>query len=288
MDLNVLLSDLSKDVETLDEYLELISKIKSYVNNKKAFKGKQINCYYRGDSYCAPLQSHFFRSGDISQEANNFQHWQENCPIKSSGGATCDCSVHRGKYTCLAHMQHYNDTRKDHLWQTRLLDFSTCPLVALCFACGKEDNCRKKVTVFITADPWETCDSDRINKLMEMVNCSSEEQFQELYSSDTKGFLKQDVFVEIPSQTERVKRQHALTLFMGNLTTGELLTGKPDPASQNSKVIHQLNQNIGRGKGVYGYIATIGIHAKKIGDVRKDLVNRCNLSDDYLMINDYI
>ena len=40
-------------------------------------------------------------------------------------------------------MQHYKGN-------TRLLDFTRDPLVALRFACGEDgDNCRKKVTVYV-------------------------------------------------------------------------------------------------------------------------------------------
>ena len=191
MDLNQLIRRLCKDVGNVDEYIKLLDEIKAYVRNDKKLKGKQVSFYFRGDCYCTPLQSRLFQSGDISRETKNFENWQENCPLRKRKDNICECEKNRGKYVCLAHMQHYNDQNRDNQydWRTRLLDFSKCPLVALRFACGDKDNCRKKVTVFITADPIEICDSDRVGKLMDMVNCSSDKEFAKLYADDYAGYL---------------------------------------------------------------------------------------------------
>lgn len=289
MDVNQLLADLSTDVGSIKEYFALLHKVDEYIKNKEKRYAKKLVYYFRGDKFCTPLQSGLFSSGGIAKEAENFKAWQAKCPLREAEEGKCDCSSNRGTYVCLAHMQHYNDMslNENRNWRTRLLDFSLCPLVALRFACGKDnENCRKKVTVFVTEAPEKDVSSARIKMLMKMVACKTENEFKDLSANDGEGYLTKDTFVVIPSRTERVKRQQAITLFMGNITNGEILTDKAEPKSRNVKVTHQLSQNIGRGKKVRGYIATIGIRAESVADIREELDQCKYFNMDYLMGKD--
>ena len=146
----------SSDVESIDDFKARIHKINDTFSNKQNCqnKSKNFEFYYRGDRFCMPTQSNLFRQKLLSEEHTRFAEWQKDCDSKKLGickGVQC------GSLMCLVHMQHYKGN-------TRLLDFTTDPYVALRFACGNEgENCRKKVTVFCTQeidltkmdDEWE-------------------------------------------------------------------------------------------------------------------------------------
>lgn len=123
-----------EEVTSIEDFCKRIK----IINNDLSCAGtqKKMKPYYRGDRHCARVQSNLFRKGYLSQESLNFAKWKEANEKKLSDD----------DFENLMRMQHESN-------DTRLLDFTTDPLVALRFACGYPgENCRKKVTVFATDD----------------------------------------------------------------------------------------------------------------------------------------
>ena len=190
------------DITSVNDYLCRIQKIKKFIR----------------DRYCSPIQSNFFRYGNINDEANNFKKWiNENQDL---------IREYKTDFEKLAYMQHYSAN-------TRLLDFTTDPKVALRFACGqKGDNCRKKVTLYNTAClKYDDTDfSQKIETFMQLVKSKKS------LDDYLKTMVLKDYFIEMPQNFPRIKRQKGLFLLMGNFTTSELLRGEPQPQPKGGEI----------------------------------------------------
>lgn len=243
-------------IKSLEEFKERI------VDIKKNLKSSNLEIYYRGDKYDTPTQCNLFRKHLIKQEDINFSKWVNNCSAKN----ICNCK-NCESLMCLAYMQHYKGN-------TRLLDFTSDPLVALRFACGKDgENCKKKVTFYSTEviDLTQNSNPSFADKLMDLVKSN--------YDSPPKcNALCNDYFIKVDQSFPRIQSQKGLFLFMGNKDS-IYSTHKQYP----TKVEHELSNKFGRGKNVKGQFGVITIHPKAVEKIRNELENIEEYKMDYLM-----
>lgn len=251
-------------VKCLEDYCKRIDKIGWFLS---ASGVEGLKAYYRGDRAEDNVQCGLFRKNRLSEEAALFENWKKT----EDKDLLCE-----DEFENLVRMQHEGHP-------TRLLDFTTDPLVALRFACGTEEqNFAKKVTVFATTD--HVCknknETDKliINAYMELVKSANtlshvSEEYQTIY--------RKDYFVETSRNFERIKRQKGLFLFMGNLTDEELLSGLSHEHSE--KVAHKLNEVCGRGEQYQGYIGVLHISPLCIEDIRNKLEQTYCYRMHYLM-----
>ena len=251
-------------VKCLEDYCKRIDKIGWFLS---ASGVEGLKAYYRGDRAEDNVQCSLFRKNRLSEEAALFENWKKT----EDKDLLCE-----DEFENLVRMQHEGHP-------TRLLDFTTDPLVALRFACGTEEqNFAKKVTVFATTD--HVCknknETDKliINAYMELVKSANSlshvsEEYQTIY--------RKDYFVETSRNFERIKRQKGLFLFMGNLTDEELLSGLSHEHSE--KVSHKLNETRGRGNQYRGYIGVLHISPYYIEDIRNKLEQTDHYRISYLM-----
>ncbi|MPN14815.1 hypothetical protein SDC9_162144 [bioreactor metagenome] len=174
-------------------------------------------------------------------------------------------------------MQHY-------LGNTRLLDFTKDPKVALRFACGSEgDNCRKKVTLYntsyIKSDDLEQ--KEVLDTFISLIE--SDKKIPKLYGSQLK-YLKKDYFVEVPLDFPRIKRQDGLFLLMGNFTTADLINR--EPKDHKEKVKHELSPTVGRGDEYEGYVGVLSVSPHSVAQIRNELEQTVSYQMDYLMAED--
>ena len=258
------------DITSVNDYLCRIQKIKKFIRENRQYAADiskfDWTFFYRGDRYCSPIQSNFFRYGNINDEANNFKKWiNENQDL---------IREYTTDFEKLAYMQHYSAN-------TRLLDFTTDPKVALRFACGqKGDNCRKKVTLYNTAClKYDDTDfSQKIETFMQLVKSKKS------LDDYLKTMVLKDYFIEMPQNFPRIKRQKGLFLLMGNFTTSELLRGEPQP--HNEKVKHELSPTKGRGDTYEGYVGVLSISPYCVEQIRDELEHTTCYRMDYLMGDD--
>lgn len=162
---------------------------------------------------------------------------------------------------------------------TRLLDFSTDPLVALRFACGRDEKCDKRITVFYTDSikkEEKDFEDEDIKALMKLVMSEDLKNFTE----DEKVRISKDYFIELPSfldDVERCKRQKGAFLFPGNLERIDR------DYHENEKVIHKLSETTGRGESYPGYIVNVRIKKEYVKDIRDELEKTEKYKIDYLM-----
>ena len=257
------------DIDSIEKYIHCINKIKKILNKQPEVKRNQWKFCYRGDRADSNVQCTLFKNGFLETENSMFQFWQDNCGIRNQG--VCSCK-HKGSLLCLAYMQHYCR------WGTRLLDFSSDPLVALRFACGKDgQNEEKKVTMYITdfisAEEYHT----KEDHFLQLVN-------SDLWIAEANRDIYEDTFIEIekPSFEEqadtRIERQKGIFLFMGNRKSVEETNPRHD-----RKVAHKLSASVGRGKGYDGYVGVLKIAASKVEKIRDELDSTCKYNIHYLM-----
>lgn len=272
MGLNGLLPDVfAEDVTSVEDYTQRIEKIKKFCEENK---GYNFHFYFRGDRYCAKTQSNFFRDGNLVDENMNFEKWTNICTMKSKGFCNCD---EKGKFICLAYMQHYQGN-------TRLLDFTTDAKVALRFACGaKGDNCRKKVTIYntnyIAVDGFNR--DDLLSQFVQFVK-------SDVNLNNNLNIPTEDYFIEMPEKFPRIQRQKGLFLFMGNQTTSELMKTNRDDCenNQNKKVKHELSPTKGRGTEYDGYVGVLSISPNAVEQIRNELEQTIDYNMNYLMGED--
>ncbi len=250
-------------VTSLEDYRKRIDKIEWFLS---ASGVKGLNAYYRGDKAEDNVQCGLFRKDILSEEAALFENWK----LKNKD-LLCE-----DEFENLVRMQHEGHP-------TRLLDFTTDPLVALRFACGNEgQNSEKKITVFATTD--YICknkngkDKSIINVFMELVKSANTLSH---ISEKCRSIYQKDYFVETSRNFERIKHQKGLFLFMGNLTDKELLNDLFQDHSE--KVIHKLSETCGRGAQYQGYIGVLHISPGCIEAIRNKLEQTHCYRISYLM-----
>lgn len=253
-------------VISLEDYCKRIDKIEDFLSISGV---KGLKAYYRGDKAEDTVQCGLFRKNMLSEEAALFEDWK----LKNKD-LLCE-----DEFENLIRMQH-----EGHL--TRLLDFTTDPLVALRFACGREgQNFEKKITVFATTD--YVCknkngnDKSIINAFMKLVKSANtlshiSEEYQSIY--------QKDYFVETSRDFERIKHQKGLFLFMGNLTDKELLSSLFQAHSE--KVTHKLSETCGRGEQYQGYIGVLHISPGCIEAIRNKLEQTHCYRISYLIVEE--
>lgn len=247
------------DVESVSDFLHRIKQIENAFRNKENCKNKNINFqfFYRGDRFCMPTQSNLFRYKLLSKEHQLFEEWQKNCDSRKEG--KCEGN-YCGKLMCLAQMQHYKAN-------TRLLDFTEDPLVALRFACGREgDNCRKKVTVYCTDQIDMTQNSKPEDNIIEDTMMSL--VTSQCPPTEGKDILSKDTFIRVDQAFGRIKRQKGLFLFMGNHYHGD---EKESRYIQEEKIPHELSSTSGRGKLYPGYVGVLTIAKSAVEQIRAEL-----------------
>lgn len=254
-----------------------ITSVSDFVEKIKSFKDKighdDWRFFYRGDRYCAKVQSNFFRYGNIDDEAENFRKWLER-----RKDCVTNCYETEALFEQLALMQHYQSN-------TRLLDFSEDPKVALRFACGKTgDDCRKKVTIYNT-DYISLKDPKRdsiLSSFLELVK-HKEGKADPNFFEKNREVLSKDYFVEMESDFPRIKRQKSLFLLMGNFPT-VFWDGNDCPYDNEKKVKHELSPTIGRGENYEGYVGVLSISPDCVSSIRKELEQTTCYRMDYLMV----
>lgn len=248
MDLTILCGEvLSKSVKSISDYEYIVKQIQNCIE-PLAKKGN-YKWYFRGDGIQTPAKCHLFREEKIEQEASMFKEWQEKC----------DCEVH-GSFECLARMQH-------HKANTRLLDFSTDPMVALRFACGNEHTTGDRiVTVYCAEELDFENPNESATKVKEaFMHLVKSEDLRD-FSTEERKLLIGDYFVKCLQGFERIKRQHGVFLLMGNCTIEDDCR-----AESLTKVEHDLSQTDGRGKNYRGFVGVIKIDGNFIEELRKQI-----------------
>lgn len=262
----------AEDVISVSDYLCRVKKVRNFC--KKNSREHSFHFFYRGDCFCAKTQSNLFRYGNLNNEAASFEMWKkEHWEI---------CKKYPNEFEQLAYMQH-------HQGNTRLLDFTEDPLVALRFACGRiGENCRKKVTIYNTdLVQYNGRDEDeRIQSYLRLIKSRSlKEQYEKTWNKD--------LFVKMGENFPRIKRQKGLFLLMGNFTTAELMGENikeegdgGDDKGHKRKVKHELSATKGRGDNYDGYVGILGIAADCVGRIRDELEQETSYRMDYLMANE--
>ena len=250
---------LKEPIESVQDYKERIKIIEKFFNRQN---NTNFKTFYRGDRKDSEVTAKLFKDNNIEQEKCCFEQWQKNC--KDNDKKYCNC---QNEIMCLAAMQHEEKT------QTRLLDFTKDPLVALRFACGRENsNAEKKVTFFYTNYLNENETFEKSQWFMKLVKCDDLSGF----SKDERNFLKEDYFIEVPLEFEKIKRQKGCFLFMGN--TKEINKRK----FFAKKVGHSLCPHIGRGRQYEGYVGELTIASEYVENIRNELDKNSKYNSDYL------
>jgi len=180
----------------------------------------------------------------------------------------------------IAYMQHYAGN-------TRLLDFTEDPTVALRFACGKAEispyECPRKVTIYNTKciEYHEPQAKRTLQAFMELISSDNQEEIKRIIEKNGE-VLKKDYFVEMPKTFPRIEKQNGLFLLMGNFTTGELISGKQD-FNRTNKVKHELSPTIGRGCQYEGFVGVLRISPCAVAKIRDELEHTTCYRMDYLM-----
>lgn len=258
---------LEQPICTIERYSYVIGEIERRMNENAGNDDKAIKMrsFYRGDKQTAALCPKLFLDKSCFKVENiTFidRYESRNDKTKNEFHFLCN-SQHQGRCT-------------------RLLDFSTDPLVALRFACGNDDNCNKRITIFYTnsikRDEKDFEDED-INALMKLVMSVDLKNFTE----DEKRRVSKDYFIDCPTflqDIKRCKRQKGAFLFPGNLENiNKAYCG-------DKKVIHKLSEKYGRGNEYPGYIVNIPIKKEYVRNIRDELENIPKYSEyqiDYLM-----
>lgn len=258
---------LTPDINTVERYSYVIDEINKIMECKanKDLCGKNMTFFYRGDKETAELCPKLFLDTSCFKVENiTFLDRYENRKDKEENELHFLCnSQHQGRCT-------------------RLLDFSLDPLVALRFACGRDEKCDKRITMFYTdsikRDEKDFVDED-IKALMKLVRSEDLKKF----TDNEKNRISKDYFIELPnflSDVERCKRQKGTFLFPGNLK------GINQTYDRNKKVIHMLSKEYGRGKAYPGYIVNIPIKKEYVKKIRDELEKTNEYNIDYLMCED--
>lgn len=251
----------SEDVVCLKDFNKRIAEIEKVISKNKK---PEFKYFYRGDKFCTPVQSKVFRCDNLKNENTMFQGWQEQCYAREIG--VCNCE-YKGSLHCLAYMQHYNERG------TRLLDFTRDPLVALRFACGNEgEDCRKKVTIYVTESIKTDGKSEIEESLMKLVRSD-----YEISCGDRNEHIGKDYFIEVDKTFPRIEQQDGLFLFMGNRKD----TFETNPKYKH-KVKHELSYN-GRGEEYKGYVGVLNISPSAVKGIREELESDEKYKMDYLM-----
>ena len=270
MSLNELLEEIfDTDVISLEDYRNRINEVENFFLNNGNSEWKT---YYRGDKFCSKTQSNFFRFGDIKEEGKKFKKWKERHLDL--------CNKYDDEFMRLAYMQHYAGN-------TRLLDFTEDPTVALRFACGKAEispyECPRKVTIYNTKciEYHEPQAKRTLQAFMELISSDNQEEIKRIIEKNGE-VLKKDYFVEMPKTFPRIEKQNGLFLLMGNFTTGELISGKQD-FNRTNKVKHELSPTIGRGCQYEGFVGVLRISPCAVAKIRDELEHTTCYRMDYLM-----
>ena len=252
------------DVTSVSDYKERISAIQEFCSENPTIP---FHFYYRGDEFTSKTQCNLFRRGTIANEAQYFANWKKEHPEI--------CEQYCDEFTQLAYMQHYQNDPK-----TRLLDFTENPLIALRFACGREnDNSRRKVTIYNT-DCIEVNNENRTGILQRYLRLVKSNE--PLDDADDEYWAK-DIFVKMEKNFPRIAKQEGLFLLMGNFTTEDLLNPISDPPKYREKVCHELSATIGRGALYKGYVGVLSISAAHVHQIRNELEKTLEYSIKYLM-----
>ena len=276
MDIRKFLCDIfDRDVISLSDYETRIVKLNNFF---ESHCNRSFQAFYRGDRFCTPTQSKLFRNDLLCSENIEFEKYSL---------ATRDSF--QSDFEKLAYMQHYQG-------QTRLLDFSKDPFVALRFACGTEDdNCRKKVTFYHTNYIDDPTSSEEIRVLMQLVKSPVIFSIAEIKKQlQTQGYdindkiiveiLSKDYFVDANIDDLRMERQEGVFLFMGNIDNYQFNSRQQGRNRKcESKVIHELSPTFGRGKIYPGYVGVFNIAAEAVPRIRKELENTEEYNMKWLM-----
>ncbi len=276
MDIRKFLCDIfDRDVISLSDYETRIVKLNNFF---KSHCNRSFQAFYRGDRFCTPTQSKLFRNDLLSSEHTEF----ENFSLDTHDGFQSD-------FEKLAYMQHYQG-------QTRLLDFSKDPLVALRFACGtRKDNCRKKVTFYYTNYIDDPNSSEEIQILMQLVKSPvafsivkiKDQLRNQGYNIEAEKIVKtfsEDYFVEGNFDDLRMERQKSIFLFMGNIENYRFNSELPGRNQRcRYKVIHELSPTVGRGRMYPGYVGVFNIAAEAVPGIREELENTEEYNMNWLM-----
>lgn len=252
-------------IDTVKGYIDVIDvidKIKKrlcYINNNHY---ENMDFFYRGDKSTAKLCPKIF----LNQNCLDF----EARTFKERFACREDKTENELHYLC--NSQHQGRC-------TRLLDFSKDPLVALRFACGRDEKCNKRITIFYTnsikRDEKDFEDED-IKALMKLVMSEDLEDF----TDDEKRRVSKDYFIDFPGllyDVERYNRQGGAFLFPGNLEQVDR------DYHGNKKVIHKLSEKTGRGQSYPGYIVNIPIKKEYVKNIRDELEKTEKYNMDYLL-----
>lgn len=271
--------DHNKKDETLkSEIVERLGEISCNTNNDK------YQFFYRGDVYCTKVQSNLFKNGCLPKESKNFTDY---CKFNESKLLDADINT---DFLKLAYMQHYGES-------TRLLDFTTDPLIALRFACGPKgkNNCPKKITIYAVKPDLTlgNVENTMLKILMEFVKSDSYgidfsviAKNAGVPESKVQEILLKDYFISPPTNPpfERINHQKGSFLFMGNRTDAQLLTEEISGSNINiDKVPHQLSPTFGRGMQYDGYVGVLTIAKESIPIIRNTLDCCPSYNINYLM-----
>lgn len=194
MDFNKEIEELLAEyISSVNKYVmvikEIEDKMKESLRNDAIFEN--MTSFYRGDIMDSELKPKIFNTNRLEFEAKNFkiQYKQRK--------KECESELH-----FLCRSQHeYEKT------YTRLLDFSKNALVALRFACGREDeNEDKKVTIFFTNVIREKDFEEDSKVFMKLVKSDNLKDF----TPKEKEHISKDHFIYLPEMLddiERCKRQ---------------------------------------------------------------------------------
>lgn len=248
-------------VEEIKKRMKCKMKHKSEENSEN-FDTKTADFFYRGDKIGIPLQPKlFFNVACLKAEGRKFREKYEMNQIVNG-----ESELH-----FLCRLQHCGDC-------TRLLDFSTDPLVALRFACGRNgENGDKRVTMIYTDHKIEReIGDENVKTLMKMIRSDNLKNF----TSEEKRQLCRDYFIVLPDfldDIERCRRQSGAFLFPGNFKFSNPHTYPDD------KVTHKLSEKIGRGNEYRGFIVNIEIKSEFVEKIRNELEGTKYYSINYLM-----
>lgn len=257
---------LEQEIQSIADYKMVVEQIQEKMLESAKHSNYNIDnmrFFYRGDSNDAPLCPKIFRNNScLSSEGSRFRKKFK-----------LNKNVNENELHFLCRLQHEYDC-------TRLLDFSTDPLVALRFACGHDnENYDKRITMIYTDHIKENNQEyldDEVATLLKMVKSDELCDFDE----KEKRQLSKDYFIVLTNllhDVERCKRQKGAFLFPGNFSNINT------PVCYEKKVAHRLSRSIGRGKDYIGYIVNIPIDKKYVEQLRNELDKTENYSIKHLL-----